>query len=38
MIQNVIIYVVLGLALAYLTYKFFWRKKKTGCNNDCDCH
>ncbi|MCL6460755.1 hypothetical protein SAMN05444372_10722 [Flavobacterium micromati] len=40
-IQEVIAYILLGIALAFLAKKFFFKKKKSGkdCgSDDCGCH
>lgn len=40
MLQEIIAFIVLGVAIGFLIRKFFW-KKKTGknCgNDDCGCH
>jgi len=40
-IQEVITYVLLGIALTFLVKKFFFKKKKSGkdCgSDDCGCH
>lgn len=36
MIQQVLVYVLLISALAFLAYKFFIRKKKKKAGKDCD--
>jgi hypothetical protein len=36
MIQQITIYIILALALAYLGFKFFVPKKKKGGGKDCD--
>jgi FeoB-associated Cys-rich membrane protein len=40
MIQEIIAYVVLGIAVAFLVKKFFFKKKKSGknCGEDCGCN
>ncbi len=35
--QEVLVYIALALALFFLIKKFFFTKKKKGCNTDCDC-
>jgi len=40
-IQEVIAYILLGIALFFLLKKFFFKKKKSGkdCGSDgCGCH
>jgi len=38
MTQEIIAYIILGLAVAFLIRKFFWKKKKKGgCDTDCGC-
>ncbi|MFV8374317.1 FeoB-associated Cys-rich membrane protein [Flavobacterium sp. LB1P62] len=41
-IQEIIAFVALAIALAFLIRKFFLKKKKSGKNcgsdNDCGCH
>ena len=40
-IQEVIAYFLLGIAVAFLVKKFFFKKKKSGkdCGgDDCGCH
>jgi len=39
MLQNVLVYIALGIACAFLIKKFFWKKKsKKGCDqDDCGC-
>lgn len=41
-IQNIIIYVIVGLAVLFLIRKFFWKKnsskKSCGTDGDCGCH
>jgi hypothetical protein len=41
MIQEILAYIILGIAIAFLIWKFFWKKKKSdkNCgNDDCGCH
>ncbi|PWA06582.1 FeoB-associated Cys-rich membrane protein [Flavobacterium psychrotolerans] len=41
MIQEILAFVTLGIALAFLFKKFFFKKKKTDKNcgsDDCACH
>jgi large-conductance mechanosensitive channel len=41
MIQEIIAFVILGLAIIYLIKKYFWKKKKSdkNCGNgDCGCN
>ncbi len=38
MIQEIIAFVVLAVAVGYLVNKFFLKKKsKKGCDTDCGC-
>ena len=42
-IQNILVFSTLGLALAFLVRKFFWKPKKASaksCGGDdgCGCH
>lgn len=39
MIQEILSYLTLGIAVLFLIKKFFFKKKKTNknCGNDCDC-
>ncbi|MEZ0007325.1 F0F1-type ATP synthase membrane subunit b/b' [Flavobacterium sp. 28YEA47A] len=39
-IQQIIAYLLVAGAFAFLVKKFFWKKKKSGnCgNDDCGCH
>ncbi|RZJ31529.1 MAG: FeoB-associated Cys-rich membrane protein [Flavobacterium sp.] len=38
MAQQIIAYVILALAVAFLVKKFFFKKKnKKGCGTDCGC-
>ncbi|MDD2985676.1 FeoB-associated Cys-rich membrane protein [Flavobacterium sp.] len=38
--QEIVAFIVLGIALFYLYKKFFWKKKnKKSCGeDDCGCH
>ena len=40
MIQNILTYITLGIAVVFLVKKFFFEKKKTdkNCGEDCNCH
>lgn len=41
MLQEIIAFIALGLALAFLIKKFFFKKKKSDKNcggDDCGCH
>jgi hypothetical protein len=40
MIQDILTYLTLGIAVAFLVKKFFYKKKKTNknCGDDCNCH
>jgi len=42
MFQEILAYIALGLAVAFLIKKFFLKKKKKdkncGGNDDCGCH
>ena len=37
--QEIIVYIILGFAIAFLVRKFFWKKKSDeNCgNDDCGC-
>lgn len=37
--QDVLVYITLGLAIAYLIKKYFFKSKNKGakCNTDCNC-
>jgi len=39
-IQEILTYIILGLAIAFLVKKFFFKKKKNdkNCGGDCNCH
>lgn len=42
-IQNILLFTTLGLAVAYLVKKYFWKSKSKstkscGGDNDCGCH
>ncbi len=38
MIQEILTYIVLGIAVGYLVKKFFFKPKvKKGCDTGCDC-
>jgi hypothetical protein len=39
-IQEILSYITLGIAVAFLVKKFFFKKKKTdkSCGEDCGCH
>ncbi|MCT4629556.1 FeoB-associated Cys-rich membrane protein [Winogradskyella sp.] len=41
-IQNILVFSALILAIGFLVYKFLWKPKKkkaTNCGtNDCNCH
>ncbi|WP_188373310.1 FeoB-associated Cys-rich membrane protein [Winogradskyella haliclonae] len=41
-IQNILVYITLGLALTFLVRKFIWKPKKKvakACGkDDCGCH
>jgi hypothetical protein len=40
-IQEILSYVTLGVAVAFLVKKFFFKKKKKlndNCGSDCNCH
>ncbi|QCX40177.1 FeoB-associated Cys-rich membrane protein [Aureibaculum algae] len=38
MIQSILVYILLGLAISFLIKKYFFKsKKKTGCKSDCGC-
>jgi hypothetical protein len=40
MIQEILSYLTLGIAVAFLVRKFFFKKKKNdkNCGDGCDCH
>ncbi|WP_405609901.1 FeoB-associated Cys-rich membrane protein [Polaribacter sp. Asnod1-A03] len=39
LMQEIIIYILLFLAIVYLVKKYFFRsKKKSNCGTDCGCH
>lgn len=38
MIQDIIAYTLVIAATAFLIKKFFFKKKKAGCGDDCGCH
>ncbi|MFD2892318.1 FeoB-associated Cys-rich membrane protein [Flavobacterium chuncheonense] len=42
MIQEILVYITLAVAIGFLVKKFFWKKKpKKGnksCGDDCGCH
>lgn len=40
MIQEILSYLILGIAVVFLVKKFFFKKKKTdnNCGEDCNCH
>jgi hypothetical protein len=40
MIQDILTYITLSIAVAFLVRKFFFKKKKTdnNCGDDCNCH
>ena len=40
MIQEILMYVALGIAVAFLIKKFFFKKKKSdkNCGSDCGCN
>ncbi|MCH4552005.1 FeoB-associated Cys-rich membrane protein [Aestuariibaculum lutulentum] len=40
-IQNILVFSAVALALLFLIRKFLWKKKtskKSCCNDDCGCH
>jgi len=39
MIQDILTYITLGIAVAFLVRKFFFKKKKIdkNCGEDCNC-
>ncbi|MGV3697617.1 FeoB-associated Cys-rich membrane protein [Flavobacterium sp.] len=37
-IQEALVYLTVAVALAFLIRKFFWKKKKKNCDDDCGCH
>lgn len=42
MLQEILAYITLGIAVAFLFKKFFIKKKKDksdkNCGDDCNCH
>lgn len=41
MLQKIIAFIILGIALAFLIKKYFFKKKKSDKNcgsDDCGCH
>jgi hypothetical protein len=41
MLQEILAYITLGIAVAFLIKKFFFKKKKNSdknCGDDCNCH
>lgn len=38
--QDILVYLTVGIAIAFLFKKFFLKKKKTdkNCGEDCNCH
>ncbi len=40
MYQEILSFTALGIALAFLVKKFFFKKKKSdkNCGDDCNCH
>jgi len=40
MVQEILAYITLGIAVVYLVRRFFFKKKKTdkNCGDDCNCH
>jgi hypothetical protein len=42
MLQDILTYITLGIAVAFLIKKFFIKKKKNksdkNCGDDCNCH
>jgi len=38
-IQEIIVYILVVTATAYLVKKYFFKRKKAdGCGSDCGCH
>lgn len=39
-LQEILVYLALGIAVVFLTKKYFWKKKsKKNCGkDDCGCH
>ncbi|WP_089380302.1 FeoB-associated Cys-rich membrane protein [Lutibacter agarilyticus] len=36
--QDILVYIALGLAIAFLIKKYFFKSKKKGnCNTNCSC-
>jgi hypothetical protein len=40
MLQEILAYITLGIAVIFLFKKFFFKKKKSdkSCGDDCNCH
>jgi hypothetical protein len=40
MIQEIAAYIILGIAVAFLVKKFFFKRRKSGknCGEDCGCN
>jgi hypothetical protein len=42
MIQEILVYITLAVAIGFLVKKFFWKKKpkksNKSCGEDCGCH
>lgn len=37
-LQEIAIYIILGIAIVFLVKKFFYKSKsKNGCDTDCGC-
>lgn len=36
--QEIIVYILVGLAALFLVFKLLWPKKKKDCGTDCNCH
>ena len=35
--QDLLVYIALGIAIGFLAYKFLFSKKKNNCDPDCNC-
>ena len=40
MIQEILSFITLGIAVVFLSKKFFFKRKKrdSNCGDDCNCH
>lgn len=37
MIQEIVTYIIVGIAVIYLIRKFFFSNDKDGCDTNCNC-